>query len=462
MFVLVRINAILFLSLLFALICIGKTDNSNSFQVVAYNVENLFDMDGISFYNDYKEEMYGFRELENKLNSISQTLKKIGGKSGPDVILFQEIEVDRTPDKELSATEELLRELKLNGLGPYYFKLGYNPNAPPENWPAVHCLTLSKFPFTDSRIHPLEKARPILETTISVNGHPFTLFNNHWKSGASSEKMEVHRIQNAQVLRSRIDQLVEKKPNLDFLVGGDLNSHYNQSTIYRDEMKRTGINDILLSDGVEPIKRFRGKRLYNLWFELPTTQRGSDAWRGKWGTLMHILLPGSLYDSTGICYVTDSFQVEKIYGVNVISGMDIPFKWSNELNGFGASDHFPVSARFHTNAKQPEKGNNFPEVENIQRSINYKKAKESANIWLNSNLKPQNYGRSYRLSGAIVRKKPLTLKIQDRFLGLYSFDQKVRNSLYSLSEGDNFSGYGYLSRYRGQWQFIIPHSDWID
>ena len=245
-------------------------------------------------------------------------------------------------------------------------------------------------------------------------------------------------------------------------MGGDLNSHYNQSTIYRDEMKRTGINDILLSDGVEPIKRFRGKRLYNLWFELPTTQRGSDAWRGKWGTLMHILLPGSLYDSTGICYVTDSFQVEKIYGVNVISGMDIPFKWSNELNGFGASDHFPVSARFHTNAKQPEKGNNFPEVENIQRSINYKKAKESANLWLNSNLKPQNYGRSYRLSGAIVRKKPLTLKIQDRFLGLYSFDQKVRNSLYSLSEGDNFSGYGYLSRYRGQWQFIIPHSDWID
>ena len=112
-------------------------------------------------------------------------------------------------------------------------------------------------------------------------------------------------------------------------------------------MKRTGINDILLSDEIEPIKINRGKRLYNLWFELPTAQRGSDAWRGKWGTLMHILLPGSLYDSSGICYVTDSFQVEKIYGVNIIPGMDIPLKWSNELNGFGASDNFPVSARFH-------------------------------------------------------------------------------------------------------------------
>ena len=94
-------------------ICSAGSGNSDSFQVVAYNVENLFDVDGISLYNDYKEEMYGFREFENKLDAISQTLKKIGGESGPDVILFQEIEVDRTPEKELSATKELLRELKM-------------------------------------------------------------------------------------------------------------------------------------------------------------------------------------------------------------------------------------------------------------------------------------------------------------------------------------------------------------
>ena len=462
MFVLARINTILFLFLLIESVGIGKTDSSNSFQVVAYNVENLFDGDGISLYNDYKEGMYGFRELENKLNTISQTLIKIGGQSGPDIILFQEIEVDRTPQKVLSAAKELIRELKMSGLGPYYSRLGYNPDEPPENWPAVHCLTLSKFPFTDSRLHPLEKARPILETTITVNGHPFTLFNNHWKSGASSEKMEVHRIQNAQVLRSRIDQLIKEKPNLDFIVGGDLNSHYNQSTIYREEMKRTGINDILLSDRIEPTRVNRGRRLYNLWFELPIGHRGSDAWRGKWGTLMHILLPGSLYDSTGISYVTDSFKVEKIYGLNVISGLDIPFKWSNDLNGFGASDHFPISARFHTNAKYPRAGNSFPEIENIQRLINYKQAKESANLWKNSNLRPQNYGRTYRFFGVIAKKKTLNLKIQNRFFGLYSFDQKTRNLLYSLSEGDNFSGYGYLSRYQGQWQFIIPQIDWID
>ena len=214
--------------------CPAGSGNSDSFQVVAYNVENLFDVDGVSLYSDYKQGMYGITELGNKLKAITSTLKKIGGVTGPEVILLQEIEVDRTPSKILSATDELLRELKLNGLGPYYFRLGYNPKDPPEKWPAVHCLTLSKFPIIESRLHPIERARPILETTILVNGHNLTLFNNHWKSGASSPEMELHRIQNAEVLRKRIDELVREDPKIDLLVGGDLNSHYNQSVVYKE------------------------------------------------------------------------------------------------------------------------------------------------------------------------------------------------------------------------------------
>ena len=56
-------------------------------------------------------------------------------------------------------------------------------------------------------------------------------------------------------------------------------------------MRITGINDVLgyqqeTSYGFTP-----DSKLYNLWHELPAEQRGSDAWKGKWGTLMHILLP---------------------------------------------------------------------------------------------------------------------------------------------------------------------------
>ena len=156
----------------FIFLCLnaGYSKNRTSFDVVAYNVQNLFDTDGVSRYDDYKPDYYGETELSNKLNVICRVLRKIGGPTGPAVVLLQEIEVDRTPESHPSATDRLISTLKKEGLGPYHFRLGYDPVGPPEKWPAVHCLTLSKFPITESRLHPIQMARPILETTIEVNG----------------------------------------------------------------------------------------------------------------------------------------------------------------------------------------------------------------------------------------------------------------------------------------------------
>ena len=462
MLVLARIASFFVLPFFLSSFCLYGKDDPDSFQVVAYNVENLFDVDGVSLYKDYQPEMYGMPELENKLDVISKVLKRIGGETGPDIILFQEIEVDRTPNRHISASEHLLKELKLNGLGPYYHRLGYNPEDSSDQWPVVHCLTLSKFPIKQSYLHFLKKARPILETTILVEGHTFTLFNNHWKSGASSNEMEIIRIQNAQVLHNRIDRLIEQDPTIDFLVGGDLNSHYNQAFVYQNQMKKTGINHVLKSRGTEPSGESINKGLYNLWYELAPNQRGSDEWRGKWGTLMNLLIPSSLYDRKGIRYVADSFQIEAFDGLNKIEGLEIPLKWSNELNGFGASDHFPISARFRTSGNPPRQGNNFPEAEASFRPINYEKAKKNAGIWNRSKLDPNNFGKTFRFSGIVSKKKPLTLKIGEFYLRIYSFDSETKKRLFSQVVGDKFVGYGYLSRYRGQWQLIVAKPDWID
>ena len=231
-----------------------ENQSKQPFSVVAYNLENLFDIDGYSLYEDYKPAFYGELELKNKLDAIVKVLRKIGGRSGPDILLLQEVEVDRTPNQQKSATDLLMQCLAREGLGPYNFSIGYNPKDNPENWPAVQCLTLSKFPIIKSRLLSLQKARPILETTLSIDGERFTIFNNHWKSGASSEAMEKIRYQNASVLRKRIDELLELDPFHDFIVGGDLNSHYNQTILYAPQMRSSGINDILLSSNIEPIK----------------------------------------------------------------------------------------------------------------------------------------------------------------------------------------------------------------
>ena len=434
---------------------------AKTFTVVAYNVENLFDADGVSLYDDYKPETYGSTELENKLAAIIRSLRLIGGPTGPDVVLLQEIEVDRTPNSSPSASELLLDALKKNGLGPYEFAQGYDPDDIPSKWPAVQCMTLSKFPISSQRLHPIRMARPILETTISVGGTPFILFNNHWKSGASSQEMETHRIQNAETLRKRIDEIIRKDPFADFLVGGDLNSHYNQSAVYASDMPKTGINDVLLAGPTEPDRRAIAPKLYNLWHELPVEQRGSDAWRGKWGTLMHIIIPQGLYDGKGIRYIADSFEVCQKEGVNAISGSGLPFKWSNELNGFGMSDHFPVIARFSPSGLPPKKGKNYAEIETEARSVDYARAAKIAPRWSPKSLDPQNYGVTFRFRGTISRNSPLSMLAEGHQLGLYSFNPEIRKKLFSLRKGDSISGVGHLSRYRGQWQFLIEEEDWI-
>jgi endonuclease/exonuclease/phosphatase family metal-dependent hydrolase len=436
-----------------------KNDPATSFDVVAYNVQNLFDTDGISLYDDYKPDFYGETELSNKLKVICQVLRKIGGESGPDVILFQEIEVDRTPTNHPSAANSLINALRKEQMPYEYYELGYDPKDSSDKWPAVHCLTLSKFPIVKSRLHPIQMARPILETTIQVNGNSVTLFNNHWKSGASSPEMELHRLQNARTLRTRIDELRLENPQADFLVGGDLNSHYNQATVYEAAMEQTGINHILGSVGRKPTNNTGN--LYNLWHELEPGQRGSDTWRGNWGTLMHLLIPPSLSDGRGINYLGGSFNVAKFPGLNAVMGSEVPLAWSNDLDGFGASDHFPIVARFTTGSARTGTGKTFEQVEGRLRKVGYDSAKKKALDWKPSSLKPSSYGQVFRFEGIISRNKPLTLLAEGHQVGLYSFDSKTREVLFSLAKERHISGYGRLSRYRGQWQFIVENEDWF-
>ena len=62
----------------FIFLCLnaGYSKNRTSFDVVAYNVQNLFDTDGVSRYDDYKPDYYGETELSNKLNAICRVLRK--------------------------------------------------------------------------------------------------------------------------------------------------------------------------------------------------------------------------------------------------------------------------------------------------------------------------------------------------------------------------------------------------
>jgi len=211
------------------------------------------------------------------------------------------------------------------------------------------CVVFTRFPIKQSRAHATENARAILEVQIDVDGALVTLFDNHWKSGASDAETEKTRVANARTLRNRLNEIFRADPNADVILGGDFNSQYNQNRRYAKTMKETGINDVLGSQGNELAVRGTTRDLYNLWYELPADQRGSDTFRGEWGTLMHVMISRGLYDYRGVQYVDNSFGVAKIAGLN--RGMRRVYRCGGRATARrarGFSDHFPIYAKFVT------------------------------------------------------------------------------------------------------------------
>lgn len=347
------------------------------FSVVAFNVENLFDLDGVALFDDYRQGYpenllaYSGHKLLTKLNNVVAVLKTVDDGRGPDIILFQEFENDFSPPEEpvkirnflaqhrerslkqmlsgkwreayadISALEWMAKAIDDAGMRDYNVSVAA-PKALESGIAHVNAV-FSRFPIIESKTHLIPQARDIQEVLVSVSGNPLWLYNNHWKSGASDPKREPIRVENAKVLRRLIDARLKADPSADIIIGGDLNSHYNQAQLFPEIV--TGINDVLGSSGDES---FASTDLYNLWFELPPEARYSEVWRGRRGTLMHLVLSKGLYDGEGVSYVDSSFHALLVPDINM-DALGRPLRWhAAGKTGGGTSDHFPVLARFRS------------------------------------------------------------------------------------------------------------------
>ena len=242
-----------------------------AFSVVAYNVENLFDIDGVASYEDYK---YTPRHLLVKVSNAAKVLSKVDEGRGPDVVVLNEIEIDQTPDDSRVEASEwldsvknrtleeilsesplppeiaslpaefwLLKALEDAGLGRYFV---VTPEEPPGSHEdgrprSVKNVILSRFPVKTVKTHHTLNARAILEAQLDIDGRPLTVFANHWKSGAGSPDNERVRVANARTVRERLNEIFKQDPLADVIIAGDLNSHYNQTRRYADFKKSVNI-----------------------------------------------------------------------------------------------------------------------------------------------------------------------------------------------------------------------------
>ena len=477
------------------------------FTVVVYNVENLFDLDGRAHYEDYQPAQYRAAHARTKLTNIAEVLARFNDGAGPDIILFQEIEIDQTmrppvrgelearvqrlgtrsaaallaglplPEElaDLPAEAWLLKALADRGLHGYEVVAGDEGDTPHEdgNPRAIKCVTFTRFPVRAVRQFPLQNARNLLETELLVEGAKLHVFNTHWKSGAGDPALELVRLQNAEVLRRRLDEIFAEDPQADVIVGGDFNSHHNQKQRYPG-MPRTALNDVLRSQGNELAIRGRDRDLYNLWFELPPEARGSDTYRGEWGTLIQLILSRGLYDHAGIQYVDNSFGVGRFRGLNV-DAAGVPIRWDGGgPAGAGFSDHLPIFAHF-TTVPDGRKDRwlalarpSETDIDRAVRRVSYAQVKpettavDLATLPASAQLRDGRWsGKLFRVIGESVPDRHPRVRVRGEEYEVYGVDDATRDRLYTQRESGRLSFYGELGTFKGRWQFVVRDPSWV-
>ena len=483
-------------------------DGQQQFTVVVYNVNNLFDGDGVALFDDYQSDKYPPKHLLKKVENIVRVIAQVEPDGGPHIVLFQEIEADQTPEgttknydrllapfqektlaqmlaepfsdqvRDLPAEALLLKALSDAGMGPYHVAAGqYRPD--PTGRTVAHInVTFSKFPIVSSRTHQTSGARGILEVVHRIADQSLITFNNHWKSEAGNPEAEKVRIGNAQVLRGRLDQLFQEDPLVDVVVAGDFNSLYNQADLY-PKMQPTAINGVLRSQGIEiALQQTSGPDLYNLWYELPSNQRGSDVYRGKWGTLMQMIISRGLYDHRGIQYVDNSFSVAAFQNLNAQAGTGVPIRWQmiDDTAG-GYSDHLPIAAKFRAVRTSQPPGFitlSEPAVTDLASDkqpidVDYRVVVPANSVRSTEQLgsdialkNPDNLGHVFRVKAKVSGEKPFRITIfNDEYL-VWSFDKEQRVKLYkTYPVGSTAEFLGELGIHKGKWEFLIHDDSWI-
>lgn len=185
------------------------TSAAETFRVATYNLENYVD-------NPASGRPIKSRQAKEKICESILSIK-------PDILAVQEI-----------GSEKLLLELrgmlKERGLDfPYYeFVTGWDTN--------IYVAIMSKFPIIERRSHTNESyllrgrrfhvSRGFAEVDIKVNDkYKFTMFTCHLKSKrtiAEADEAEM-RLEEAKILREKIEARLSKDPNLNLLLAGDLN-----------------------------------------------------------------------------------------------------------------------------------------------------------------------------------------------------------------------------------------------
>jgi endonuclease/exonuclease/phosphatase family metal-dependent hydrolase len=323
----------------------GSEGSNKSITLMAYNIENLFDITHDEGKDDFtylplavknaskeamdfckaqkipkfREECFTLNWDENTLNkkiqNMSKVIRSFNNGAGPDILVVEEVE-----------NLNVLTQLRDKGLKDLGYKTVVLIEGPDKR--GVDVGLISRFPLVNSKIHVIDmgskQTRPILEVTLNVYGKLVTVFGNHW---ASQMNPDADRVLAAQTLLSATQQLTHS----NVIAAGDFNTS--------DDDTENGLRDIILNEVTNP--HYADSRLVN---QKPSSVPGSHCYHGEWAYLDKILTlakTDSDISQAEFSVYAPSFILQE----NTKSKKLEPFRFDAK-SGEGYSDHMPITLSF--------------------------------------------------------------------------------------------------------------------
>lgn len=328
-----------------------NTTDKKQFQIVSYNVENLFDtidVDGKwdeEFTPDEKKK-WNTERYRKKIQMLCQVLDSVSDSKFPDVVGLIEVE-NITVLKDWIAKTKLAHQNYqiIHYESPDFRGIDVAMFYKTNTFEVLHKEAIPIiYPDSISIINNKKlTTRDILyvKGKIKSNNEVIHLFVNHWASKYYGAKATIpHRIHAATIVKAKVDELFSQNPKEKILLMGDFNAYPEEECLI--DYLKTEVNFTKTEDN----------KIYNLSHYLQYQKNQSSyKYKKKWGNLDHFIVSGALLDSTNKIYTTieqaQVYQPDFIFMTDSMFGGKRPFRtYQGKRYLGGYSDHLPISIHF--------------------------------------------------------------------------------------------------------------------
>ena len=314
--------------------------NSDSYKIMFYNVENLFDTFDDSLINDEEflpkgDRFWNNHKYYSKLNNIYKVIMAVGEWNPPAIIGICEIENRKVINDLVNNTPLVKFEYKI-----------IHVESPDRRGIDVGLLYREELfqPLYFEAIqinfpnNPKSKTRDILYVKgIAKNSDTLNIFINHWPSRWGGQlESEDRRLFVASVLKAKVDSIFNSNSQSNIIITGDFNDYPNNKSINKILNASQDYNQIIDNE------------LYNLSSLLFKSKNiGTHKYQGEWGVLDQFIVSGNILNKENKVYTTrEDIHVFNADFLLEPDESNFGYKPKRTFTGFkyngGFSDHLPT------------------------------------------------------------------------------------------------------------------------